>query len=141
MNTVSSYIGLYLILLTYKGKVLLLQQENVLNSHNDNEWHFIKKVKARDKFGEKTIIEEVFKETQLKLDSVTLLSKVLSKDTVQYLFHASLSDKHVNNIERAEGRILQFFGLNELNKLIIQPSTKSFFQKNRTLIENISIAQ
>lgn len=137
----TSYTALYLILLTYKGKVLLLQQENILDSHNDNEWHFIEKSKVKDKLAEKTIIEEVFRETQLKLDGVVLLSKELSEDTIQYLFHARLSDKHVNNIERAEGRVLQFFSISELGKLKIKRATKSFFQKNRALIENLSISQ
>lgn len=141
MIIVTSYTALYLILLTYKGKVLLLQQENILDSHNDNEWHFIEKSKTKDKLAEKTIIEEVFRETQLKLDGVTLLSKELSSDTIHYLFHARLNDKHVNSIERAEGRVLQFFSIPELSKLKIQSATKSFFQKNRALIEHLSISQ
>lgn len=137
---VAANIGLYLILLTYKGKILLLQQENLLSTQNENAWHFIKKVKEKDTFGERTIIQEVLKETQILLENITLLSSEKHEDSVQYLFHARLSDKNVDSIERGEGRILQFFGLNELNKLTIQPSTKSFFQKNRALIETLSVS-
>lgn len=139
LYTVSSAIGLCLILLTYKGKVLLLQQENLLDPQNNNSWHFIKKLKPKELTPEKAIIQEVHRETHIKLDEVTLLSSVMNNDVIQYLFHAKLSDKHVNNIERAEGRILQFFGLNELSKLQIQQSTKSFFSSNQASIKRLSI--
>lgn len=135
----SSTIGLCLILLTYKGKVLLLQQENILEPQNSDAWHFIKKFKLKDTSAEKTILQEVERETKIKLDRVTFLSSVVHNDVVQYLFHARLSDKHVNNMQRAEGRILQFFGLNELKKLRIQPSTKLFFSDNQTSIERLSM--
>lgn len=148
MQQVTFQTGLCFILLTYKGKVLLLQQEDVLNIPNNNAWHFIfapirrKEVKIKTKIlsPEKTIIQEVEKETKLKLDEVTLLSTISTEDAVQYLFHTKLSDKHVNSINRAEGRILQFFGVNELASLQIQPSTKSFFKNNKAFMESLSVS-
>lgn len=116
-----------------------MQQENILEPHNNNAWHFIKKLKPKEISPEKAIVQEVERETHIKLDEVTLLSSVINNDVVQYLFHAKLSDKHVNNIERAEGRILQFFGLNELSKLQIQQSTKSFFSSNQASIKRLSL--
>ncbi len=135
-----STIDLCYILLTYKGKILLLQQENVLADTNVNAWHLIKKTKAKDTSPEAAIIREVQKETNIKLDEVTLLAKVASEGTVQYLFHTKLSDKHVNNINRGEGRVLQFFGLNELAKLQIQSSSKSFLSHNVSILKNIAIS-
>lgn len=132
------YIDLCLCLLTYKGKVLLLQQDNILPTPNHNAWHFINKLKGKNTTAEKTIIQEVHKETGISLESVQLLATIPTDDTTQYLFHARLSDKHVNNIQRAEGRILQFFGLKELSKLHIHPSTKLFFQENKEMIEALS---
>lgn len=140
LSLVSSYTGLYLILLTYKGKILLLQRENIINTENTHAWHFIKKERANDASAETTIIQEVRNETQVLLDNVTLISKIIYGNTIQYLFHSQLSDKNVNNIKRGEGRLLQFFGLNELNKLQIQPSTKMFFLNDKSFFENLSVS-
>lgn len=118
--------------------MLLLQQDNILPTPNNNAWHFINKLKSKNSTAEKTIIQEVHKETGIALESVELLATIPADDTMQYLFHARLSDKHVNNIERAEGRILQFFGLKELSKLHIHPSTNMFFQENKEMIETLS---
>ena|GEM_PF-1355716 len=134
------YIDLCLILLTYKGKVLLLQQENMSPAPNRNLWHFIKKIKAQDTSPEKTIIQEVEKETQITLDAVTLLSSAIHEDILHYAFHAKLTDTHVNNLSRAEGQLLQFFELKEVNKLQLQPSTQLFFLQNRDRIENLAIS-
>lgn len=136
----ASYTRLYLILLTYKGKILLLQRENIINTQNIHAWHFIKKMRVNDAPAESAIIQEVRNETHVLLDKVTLISKVTYGNTIQYLFHSQLSDKNVNNIKRGEGRLLQFFGLNEVNKLQIQPSTKMFFLNNKTFFENLSVS-
>ena len=135
----TSYTDLCLILLTYKSKVLLLQQENVLLSQRRNPWHSIKKIKEKDTTAERTIVEEVCKETLIRLDAVTLLSKVLYIDTVHHVFHARLTDTNVNNIGRGEGQLLQFFELKELPTLQLQPSTKLLFSQNESLINNLSI--
>ncbi len=132
------YIDQCLILLTYKGKVLLLQQDNVLPIPNTNEWRFINKIKKKNVSAEKTIIQEVFRETNIMLDTVELLSSTPLDDTTQHLFHGKLTDKHVNNIQRAEGRNLQFFGLKELAKLRIHPLTQVFFKDNWQIIETLS---
>lgn len=115
-----------------------MQQENILEPQNSDAWHFIMKVKPKDTSAEKAIIQEVEREIRIKLEEVTLLSQTVEKNIIQYLFHSKLSDKHVNNIERAEGRILQFFGIHELAKLQVQPSTQSFFHNNISQIQQLS---
>lgn len=136
----SLYTGSYHILLTYKGKILLLQQENVFHTDAYNAWHFIKKANAKNSSAEKTIIQEVYKETQIQLDSVSLLSKKIQENITHYLFYAQLTDKNVNNIIRGEGRLLQFFRLSELLKLQMQPSTKLFFSDNDLFFNNLLVS-
>jgi hypothetical protein len=137
MELLSLHTGSYHILLTYKGKILLLQQENVLPTDFDNKWHFIKKAKVKDASAEKTIIQEVYKETHIQLDTVTLIAKKVHETKIHYLFHAQLSDQHVNSIIRGERRLLQFFRLQELLKLQTQPSTKLFLLDDTTLFNDL----
>lgn len=133
----SSHTDSYHILLTYKGKFLLIQQENLTNTGLVDSWHFIKIAKSDNALAEKTIIQEVLNETQIHLDNVTFLAKRLQENTMHHLFHAKLSDENVNSINRAEGRLLQFFRLGELVKLKLAPSTELFFLDKSISIDKL----
>ena len=135
----TTYIDSCLILLTYKGKVLLLQQDDILHQFSNNEWHFIEKIKEKNKSIIETIIQEVERETNIKLDSVSFILSVLHNDRMENLFHARLTDKNVNNIQRAEGRVLSFFTVQELKKLKLRSSTQLILSEYNTLIENLPI--
>lgn len=135
---VTPYIDQCFILLTYKGKVLLLQQDNILPTPNTNEWRFINKLIKKNTTAEKAILQEVYRETNVELENVNLLSSMQMDETMLHVFHGKLSDKHVNNIQRAEGRNLQFFSLKELQKLHMHPSTQIFFKNNWQTVESLS---
>lgn len=124
-----------LILLTYKGKILLLQQDDILNQFENNSWHFIERIKNKNETVEKAIIREVEHQTQLILDSVSFVTSVFYNDRTEYLFHARLTDNHVNSIKREEGNILQFFTLPELKNLHLGKTTKLFISKYKALLE------
>lgn len=126
-----------LILLTYKGKVLLLQKDDILHNFLENDWHFIDRYKDKHKSLETTITDEVERETNIKLDSVNLVLRVPRENRTEHLFHARLTDKQVNNIQRNDGKILQFFTLQELKKLQLHPSIAAIMSDYTSLIENL----
>ena len=126
---------LSLILLTYKGKILLTSRETDLITVEKSPWCFIYAPKEKNKPLEETIRRRVEKETSIKLDSVEFLSSCDYKDKKRHFYHAQLSDKNVNNITRSEGRLIQFFTVKELEKLSLTLSSRLLVLKHKRLLE------
>lgn len=114
-----------LILLTYKGKILLMTREEI-NSNISNPWVLIGGVRNKSEKLDQTILRIVEKETGLKLDGVTPVFEYNGEGGRKVLYHASLTDKSVNNIHRIEGHLLNFFSLQEALKLPLSPLTHTF---------------
>lgn len=126
-----------LILLTYKGKVLLLLEESTPVRSASDVWSFIAATTIKKESFENAIIRQVKNEMQIHLPSVTFLSNWTYDGRKKYFYHALLSDKDVNNIQRSEARTIDFFTLKELEKVKLEPLTKLFIQKHRDLLENL----
>ena len=125
-----------LIILTYKGKILLLQQDDVLNNLPHNDWHFIERIKEKNKTPQETIMREVKRQTEVKLSEVSFVARISRNGNMTYLFHARLNDNNVDNLKRDEGKLLQFFTLQELKRLRLKESTKLFLPEYSAIIEN-----
>lgn len=125
----------YVILLTYKGKILLLSKENKLDILPYNPWGFIEKQTEKTISGKDTLIREVLKEAKIKLSDLTPISSSSIEDGHEYVFHAHLSDLEVNSIERSDDSLMQFYSLSELQKLNLQESTKFIFTKYKSELE------
>ena len=125
------------ILLTYKGKILLTFTENNPNALQNVLWHFIGGVKQKDKSEEETITKLVEKETSIKLVSIEFLSSQGFDNSTEHFYSAKLTDENVNNMERAEGQIINFFTLSEIEKLPLSISTQLFISKHKDLLENM----
>lgn len=131
------------ILLTYKGKILLMLFENnplILDNPSllkQNAWKFIGGVKKAHESFLDAIVRKVKGITSINLKTVDLLSTILTNTEKKYLYHACLSDHDVNNIVRAEGFLLQFYSFKEVEKLPLSPSTKLFISKHRGFIEGV----
>lgn len=126
-----------LILLTYKGKVLLMLRNNKQTVLKDNKWSFIGGTKEKNKSSEQSIFNEVEKQMSIKLTSVEFLSSSLYKEAKKYYYYAKLTDDNVNNIKRDEGQTLYFFTLLELEKLPLTTSTRSFVSKYKGLLKTV----
>lgn len=125
-----------LILLTYKGKVLLmLKNKPALLSHL---WRFIAVDKEDGKTFEELLSSRVNREMSVRISSIEFISKIRYDGTTKYFYHARLTDKDVNTIERAEGQDINFYSTNELDSLPVTASTKLFIIKHRDLIRDIS---
>jgi ADP-ribose pyrophosphatase YjhB (NUDIX family) len=125
------------ILLTYKGKVLLTIKESHPNVLQKTFWHFIGGLTQKNKSEEETITKIVEKETSIKLESVELLSTQDTDTSTEYYYCAKLSDENVNNMQRAEGQLINFFAFSELDKLSLSNSTRQFISKHRDVLDNI----
>lgn len=126
-----------LILLTYKGKVLLLLEESSPVRSASDVWSFIAATTVKKESFENAIIRQVKEEMQIHLAAVTFLSNWTYDGRKKYFFHASLTDKDVNNIQRSEARTIDFFTLKELEKVKLEPLTKLFIQKHNDLLQSL----
>lgn len=127
--------ALGLILLTYKGKVLLMLHETLPTIKDLDIWRFIGKAEEKDKSFEKTLSSEVERETGIQLNTVEFLSSAQYSDQKKYFYHAALTDDDVNNMKRGERQLLQFFSLQEVEKLPLTISTRQLLSKHKDLIE------
>jgi NADH pyrophosphatase NudC (nudix superfamily) len=115
-----------LILLTYKGKVLLMhKQKNVLDEE-EHPWCLIGGIRQEKESFEEALRRRVQKETGVRIGKVEYVSKSC--------YHASLTDDNVNNIQRQEFQLLDFFNPREVNKLFLANSTQNFISKHSSLI-------
>lgn len=115
-----------LILLTYKGKVLLVHKRNGPADKEKHPWYFIGGVREKKESFENVLTKRVQKETGIKIENVEFIS--------ESCYHARLTDDNVNKIERGENQLLDFFSLKELKKLFLSESTQRFLSKHATLI-------
>lgn len=122
-----------LILLTYKGKILLMHRDS--SPITQNPWTLIEGEKEKHVSFEQTIFRKVQKETKVKLAKIHLLSVSLFDNRQKYFYHADLTDKDVNAMQRDEQQTLQFFTLREVDKLTLTPSTRTLLSKHRTFLE------
>ena len=115
-----------LILLTYKGKALLMYKYENSIDDEDHEWTFIRVVKKGKEPIKNTLAKMVWKEAGIKVDEIEFVN--------DNFYHARLSDNEVNNIKRDELQLLNFFTLNEVRNLTLSPSTKNFVTEYGNLI-------
>ncbi len=115
-----------LILLTYKGKVLLMNENNGPMDTQKHAWTFIEGKCEGNGSLEKTLIKQVERKMGIKIDNAQHLS--------ESYYHATLTDDNVNSIERSDNQLLDFFNPRELDSLLLSPSTSQFIQKHGELI-------
>ena len=115
-----------LILLTYKGKVLLMhKQKNAIDEEN-HPWCLIGGIKQKKESFEEALRRRVEKETGVKIENVEFIS--------DFCYHASLTDDNVNQMQRQEFQLLDFFTPRELSKLYLANSTEKFITQHSNLI-------
>src|SRR3989344_9505214 len=114
------------ILLTYKGKVLLMHKKNGPTDEEKHAWCFIGGVKEDRESFENAMSRRVEKEAGIKIENVEFVS--------ESCYHARLTDDNVNKIQRAENQLLDFFTLGEVKKLFLSNTTAQFISKHSALI-------
>ena len=84
-----------------------------------------------------TILKAIQKKTALQLLSINLLSTVAFEGKQKYFYHAALTADNLNNIRRTENQSLDFFTLQEIEKLPLTGAIKFFLSDNQTTIKQI----
>lgn len=102
-----------LILLTYKGKALLMRKTNGPMDKEKHPWCLINAIKIEKEMG-------------IKIEKVEFVS--------ESCYFARLTDDNVNKIERTENQLLDFFSVKELGRLFMSSATAQFISKHSTLI-------
>lgn len=125
--------NLSVILLTYKGKVLLMNKDYVL-SPLDNPWHFITGVHEKHESAEQTITREVKKETSVQLKVIEFLGSLVEDNAKKCFYHTHLTDDNVNHIIQQDGKNFGFFSVSELDNLLLSISTKLFIARNKDFL-------
>ena len=115
-----------LILLTYKGKVLLMHKEKSVIDEEKHPWCLIGGIKGKKESFEQALSRRVQNETGIKIENIEYVS--------EFCYHANLTDADVNNIQRKEHQLLDFFTPRELSKLFLANSTQVFLTKHSDLI-------
>lgn len=115
-----------LILLSYKGKALLMYKQKSPIDDEKHAWSFIGGTKSAKESFEHALEKNIEKEMGIRVETVEYVSK--------YCYHATLTDDNVNQIKRAEGQLLAFYNLKELQNLILASSTREFITKHGELI-------
>jgi len=99
------------------------------NGPRDEEkhpWSFIGEAREKKESFENALVRRVEKEMGIKIENVEFVS--------DSCYHARLTDENVNNIQRAENQLLDFFSLKELDKLSLSKLTQQFLSKLDTLV-------
>ncbi|MEK7559643.1 MAG: NUDIX domain-containing protein [Patescibacteria group bacterium] len=115
-----------LILLTYKGKALLMNKSNNSIDKEKHPWCFIGGVKGETESFESAMKRRVEIEAGIEIKDVELVS--------ESCYHARLTDDDVNRIKREENQLLDFFTLKDLKKLFLSNTTAQFVSKHSELI-------
>jgi NADH pyrophosphatase NudC (nudix superfamily) len=126
---VNSSIPAGLILLTYKGKVLLMHKQKSVIDEEKHPWCLIGGIKEKKESFEATLTRRVQKEAGIKIENVEFVS--------EFCYHAELTDDNVNKIQRKEHQLLDFFNPKELSKLFLSNSTQQFIADHGSLINPI----
>ncbi len=115
-----------LILLTYKGKALLMYKRKSVVDREKHPWSFIGGVKEKGESFENAVSRWVKKEMGITIDKIEYVS--------DSCYHARLTDDNVNKIQREENQLLDFYSLKEIKKLNLSSATEQFVLKHGSLI-------
>lgn len=114
------------ILLTYKGKALMHYKFNSAIDTEKHDWRFIGGELRAKETPVDALSRMVKDEANIKIDDVKLVSN--------NFYHARLTDENVNQIQRSEGQLLDFFTLSDLKKLQMDSETRNFTTQYGNLI-------
>jgi isopentenyldiphosphate isomerase len=118
-----------LILLTYKGKVLLMHKQKSVIDEEKHPWCLIGGIREKRESFEKALARRVHKEAGINIENVEFLS--------ESCYRAELTDDNVNKIQRKDNQLLDFFAPKEVNKLFLSSSTQEFISKHEAVINPI----
>ncbi len=123
------------VLLTYKGKILLITPDvNLETGVSVKPWSLIGGQTINKETSKQVIQRKIKSATKLDFENIELLP---SKNKNRNFFYIELTDNQVNSIERRDNEKLEFFTLKELDKLNLNETTALLFNEYREEVEKI----
>lgn len=114
-------------------------KKDYILSHDDSPWQCIFCVVDKNESPESAILHEVEKETTIRLEKVEFLGdEGEGKDKKNY-YYGILTDADVNKIVRLEGKLLGFFAVKELKKILLSETTQGFFKTYPEALQKVSL--
>lgn len=101
------------------------KQKGVLDPEK-HPWSFISAIKEKRESFEKALSRCIQKEMGIKVENIKFVS--------EYCYHARLTDENVNSIKRSEHQLLDFFTLEEIEKLSLSSLTREFITKHGLIV-------
>lgn len=118
-----------LVVISYKNKILLSCADSLIE---ENIWGLIGVGSTASKSSVKNAIKSVKKMTNL--ESLSAVKVSLSDKEDEFIYHIKLDDNNVNSMTRNEGRRLEFYNLNELEKLNLTSNTQILLSNYKSKI-------
>jgi hypothetical protein len=128
-----------LVLLTYKGKVLLTFQEADPTLSLTVFWSFLGGVAQKNMQMRDSALQLVEEKIGITLSSVTLVAVQMINNSLEHFYATQLSDDEVNHIVRSEKQMLSFFSLSELKNLTLSTNTRYFATRYADLVKEKSV--
>lgn len=92
----------------------------------EHPWRLIGGIKEKKESFENAMVRQVEKEAGIKIEKVEFVA--------ESCYLARLTDDNVNNMQRSENQLLDFFSLGELKKLFLSNTTEQFMLKHSKLV-------
>ncbi|MDO8270211.1 MAG: hypothetical protein Q7T54_06100 [Candidatus Levybacteria bacterium] len=121
------------LLVIYKNKILLTCSDR---PYDEEVWSFI----GEQKTGSKSPDENVKKELKhiTKLGNEVIEGSIMPSPFNESIFYVRLTDKNVNSIVRREGQRLEFYALNEIEKLPLSSIALTLFKEFKAEISTLA---
>jgi len=120
------------IILTYKNKILLFSKEVILNP-SENKWDFFRVTNNK----KSKLIDALKKEMNLSsnVNNQELpLIPLAGEEDSSSVFYTRMTDENVNSISRKKGWRLEFYRIDELDKITLSDDASSIFEEYKDQI-------
>jgi len=125
-----------LVILGYKGEILLILRDNKSDIVSPNHWSIPGGTKEPDESFEKCAKREIKEELQINLENLSFVVELKYLDRYKKLYYSSLSENQVKEIHLTEGQRYDFFTADDAKTLLLARSTKMFFDSHSNLIKD-----
>lgn len=120
------------IILTYKNKILLFSKEVILNP-SENKWDFFRIANNKKSKLVDALKKEMNLSSNVKNQELPLIPLAGQIDNSR-VFYARMTDENVNSISRKKGWRLEFYRIDELDKITLSDDASSIFTEYKDQI-------
>ncbi len=120
------------IILTYKNKILLFSKEVILNP-SENKWDFFRVTNNKKSKLIYALKKEMNLSSNVNNQELPLIPLAGEEDSSS-VFYTRMTDENVNSISRKQGWRLEFYRIDELDKITLSDDASSIFEEYKDQI-------